>query len=67
VLLSRGGEQVSVDELVDAQWPQEPPRSPVRSTHGTIHWLRKALDEPGEPSRIITTPAGYALHISTTP
>src|SRR3954454_19004555 len=64
-LISRAGETVCVDALVDAVWDGRPPRSAAKTLQGYVVHLRQALagvtDEP--PALIVTSHAGYRLQV----
>ncbi|GAB3431798.1 AfsR/SARP family transcriptional regulator [Flindersiella endophytica] len=58
VLLARAPEPVCVAELVDALWPNAPPRNAYKNVQIYISRLKREL---GEPDLIIRGPAGYAI------
>ncbi|EXG82104.1 AfsR/SARP family transcriptional regulator [Cryptosporangium arvum] len=65
LLLARAGSNVSVSELIDALWEEDPPTSAVNVVHRHIGMLRRVI-EPDLPVRmvgnyIIRTAAGYRL------
>jgi DNA-binding SARP family transcriptional activator/Tfp pilus assembly protein PilF len=57
-LLSRAGESVPVNDLVDALWPDEPPVNAVKTVQIYVHRLRRRLREP---ELILRRPTGYAI------
>ncbi len=57
LLASSAGKTVSVDQLIDGLWGEEPPPTARKSLQVHISALRKSLDE----SAIITTDGGYEL------
>lgn len=61
------GESVSSDSLLDALWGQTPPPSALATLHGYIYTLRKSLEPARErkepPTVVVTTHAGYSLHL----
>jgi DNA-binding SARP family transcriptional activator len=59
LLLARAGQPVSVSELVDLVWGEDPPLSAVNIVHRHIGMLRR-LFEPGLPTRT----AGRWLRVS---
>jgi predicted ATPase/DNA-binding SARP family transcriptional activator len=56
VLLSRAGEVVTVDTMVDALWGDDPPKSAVASLRTYVSRLRTSLGDD-----LATRGAGYAL------
>jgi len=61
-LVSRVGEVVSVDALVEAVWDGSPPRSASKTLQGYIVHLRHALSAADDASlAIVTTGVGYRL------
>ncbi|SCG77420.1 AfsR/SARP family transcriptional regulator [Micromonospora humi] len=65
LLLTRAGSVVSLTELVDMLWDQDPPRSAANVIHRYIGLLRRAI-EPDLPVRAVGTylvrqAAGYRL------
>lgn len=67
MLLARAGSVVSVTELVDALWPDDPPASAVNVVHRYIGALRRLI-EPELPVRstgryLIRHAAGYQLRV----
>lgn len=50
---------MSVDRLVDALWPDDPPRSAVGNLRVYVHELRQALGA----DRISSAAPGYTLHV----
>ena len=56
-LATRAGHPVSVDELIDALWGDQPPASAAKILQGCIVRLRKELG----PEAIDTAPQGYVL------
>ncbi|MEI5101192.1 AfsR/SARP family transcriptional regulator [Streptomyces sp. PmtG] len=65
MLLLREGRTVSMDELVDGLWGENPPRSEHRAVLTYISRLRTAFDpgrRPGDSSTVLPSmPGGYAL------
>ncbi|WP_205650571.1 BTAD domain-containing putative transcriptional regulator [Actinoplanes solisilvae] len=67
MLLANAGSVVSVSELVDTLWEEEPPTSAVNVVHRYIGMLRR-LFEPGLPIRatgdyLVRQAAGYQLRV----
>ena len=68
VLLARAGSVVSVAELVDAVWGEDPPASAVNVVHRCVGVLRRLI-EPGLPVRaagryLVRQAAGYRLRVT---
>ncbi|MFG2004730.1 BTAD domain-containing putative transcriptional regulator [Spirillospora sp. NPDC048911] len=60
VLLARGAQVTTTDELMSELWGEHPPRRATASLHVYISQLRKFLARPGqEGSPIVTRPPGY--------
>ncbi len=62
VLLLRGG-SVLVDELVQALWPSDPPRSAVPGVRTFVSRLRRSLAEAGHAEVIQAVPGGYRMAV----
>ncbi|GAA0222243.1 AfsR/SARP family transcriptional regulator [Cryptosporangium japonicum] len=67
LLLARAGANVSVSELVDTLWEDDPPTSAVNVVHRSIGMLRRMI-EPGLPVRttgnyVVRGPSGYRLQV----
>jgi DNA-binding SARP family transcriptional activator len=60
VLALRLGEAVSQDQLVEALWSEQAPRSAANALQNYVLRLRRAL-RPVEGVQIVTDPAGYRL------
>jgi DNA-binding SARP family transcriptional activator len=61
-LLFRAGALVTLDELVDAVWDDEPPAAAVGTVRTYIHRLRRALEtDPGRPSVLRSLGGGYTM------
>lgn len=58
VLVAAGGHSVGIDTLVDAVWPEEPPRSAVPTVRTLVSRLRRHLAD-----RLVTTTSGYGLRL----
>ena len=61
-LLLRAGRVVSLDELADALWGAEPPRSARVTMQNYIKRLRQTLGDQGD-GRIVTRPHGYLIRV----
>jgi DNA-binding SARP family transcriptional activator len=59
-LLARANETVSIARLVDALWPEHPPRSAEHAIAVYVSRLRKAL---GDPTRVRARAGGYELRV----
>jgi DNA-binding SARP family transcriptional activator len=67
LLLLRRGHVVSVDRLVDAVWPQDPPASVATSLQVYVSNLRRLLRaDPDGPPPIVRRPPGYVLEAGET-
>lgn len=69
VLLLREGAQASVDELIDAVWGTEAPRSAEKAVRTYVYRLRRALqpdaaDAVATPPVIETVGNGYVMRVS---
>lgn len=58
VLLCHRNQLVSVDRLIDALWPNDPPKVPVKDVQVLVHRLRRAL---GDDERIANAGSGYRI------
>jgi basic membrane lipoprotein Med (substrate-binding protein (PBP1-ABC) superfamily)/DNA-binding SARP family transcriptional activator len=61
ILLLHVGEIVSVDRLIEALWPERPPRTAAHSIQIYVSELRKALTPLAAGDRIVTRLPGYQL------
>lgn len=54
---------VSVEEIVDALWGDNPPPSATRTVHSLVSRLRRALgaENPGQGAALVTREPGYVL------
>ncbi|MEU4557088.1 winged helix-turn-helix domain-containing protein [Actinoplanes sp. NPDC023936] len=60
LLALRAGQPVGVSELIDALWPEDPPRSARNTLQSHVARLRARL---GSATLITHEPAGYCLHV----
>jgi len=60
ILLTRAGEVVSTDRLLDELWGDAPPASGVKALQVRVSQLRKAL---GRSDVVVTHPHGYLLNV----
>ncbi|MFE2298785.1 BTAD domain-containing putative transcriptional regulator [Streptomyces sp. NPDC059445] len=63
VLLTRPNAPVSVEELTDAVWPDDPPRTARKNLQAYVSTLRRVLD-PDDLGRLSHGPGGYVLHLT---
>jgi len=64
LLLCRCGGVVLVDQLIDAVWWDNPPRTAHKNIQVYIAHLRKLLAAHGQPDRIRFSPPGYQLRLT---
>ncbi|MFI6858338.1 BTAD domain-containing putative transcriptional regulator [Streptomyces sp. NPDC050421] len=62
VLLTRPNTPVSLEELTDAVWPDDPPRTARKNLQVYVSTLRRVLD-PDDLGRLRHCPGGYVLHL----
>ncbi|MFD8685702.1 BTAD domain-containing putative transcriptional regulator [Streptomyces sp. NPDC059651] len=62
VLLTRPNTPVSLEELTDAVWPDDPPRTARKNLQVYVSTLRRVLD-PDDLGRLHHGPGGYVLHL----
>ncbi|WP_370961681.1 BTAD domain-containing putative transcriptional regulator [Amycolatopsis sp. cg9] len=65
LLLLRHNSLISVNQLMDALWPDEAPVSARKMLHNAVSGLRKLLasDDSAEPPLLLTRSPGYLLRI----
>ncbi|MEE4495570.1 AfsR/SARP family transcriptional regulator [Streptomyces sp. BE230] len=63
VLLTRPNTPVSLEELTDAVWPDDPPRTARKNLQVYVSTLRRVLD-PDDLGRLHHGPGGYVLHLT---
>lgn len=61
LLALNAGRTVSVDQLTDALWDDDPPASATSSMHAYVSNLRRILRRPGKTATIIRQGSGYSL------
>ncbi|MEN3356603.1 MAG: hypothetical protein V7637_585 [Mycobacteriales bacterium] len=61
MLALHAGTIVATPRLVDALWPDDPPRTAVRTLHSHAARVRKALADCGLPETLRTREPGYLL------
>jgi DNA-binding SARP family transcriptional activator len=59
LLLTRAGEVVSTDRLIDQLWPDDPPRTAANALQYHVSQLRKSLGA----ERIVTRSPGYLIRV----
>ena len=66
VLVLRAGQVVSVPDLIDAIWPDDPPVTSRQQVQTAVSVLRRAIGDHRRPvadRRILTHPPGYLLRV----
>lgn len=64
MLALHAGRLVTVDELVDELWPEDPPRSAVPNVRSYAANLRRTLEStPGRHAAVVREPGGYRLTV----
>ena len=65
-LVAAGGRVVTIDELADSLWDDQPPRSPGKALQTYVLRLRNALEPErrGVPTIVVTEGSGYRLAVS---
>ncbi|WP_406099323.1 BTAD domain-containing putative transcriptional regulator [Streptomyces sp. NBC_01013] len=63
VLLTRPNTPVSMEELTDAVWPDDPPRTARKNLQVYVSTLRRVLD-PEDLGRLHHGPGGYVLQLT---
>jgi DNA-binding SARP family transcriptional activator len=66
-LLLSEGSRVSLDELIDAVWGDDSPRSAVQAIRTYIHRLRRILEPEGARSEPVITLLGNGYSLRTSP
>jgi DNA-binding SARP family transcriptional activator len=64
MLALRANRVVSVDQLIDVVWGDDPPASSRGQVQTSISALRKLLGDAGLPEAIKTRPSGYVLEVA---
>ena len=65
LLLLNANHVVSVDQLIDEVWGDEPPASGAKAVQVRVSQLRKAFVEAGIGELISTRPPGYVIELGT--
>jgi predicted ATPase/DNA-binding SARP family transcriptional activator len=63
ILLIHAGEVVSADRLIEELWGGDLPGNPANALQVVVSRVRKALEDPAGPGRIVTRKPGYALQV----
>jgi DNA-binding SARP family transcriptional activator/tetratricopeptide (TPR) repeat protein len=66
VLALSAGAVVGIARLVDALWPDDPPRTAVRTLHSHAARVRSAFAACGLPDTLVTRGSGYLLDVPRT-
>jgi DNA-binding SARP family transcriptional activator/tetratricopeptide (TPR) repeat protein len=64
VLLCEANRVVSIDHLIDAIWPGDPPPTARTQVQICVSWLRRELAQIGCNEAIITRVPGYVLQVA---
>jgi DNA-binding SARP family transcriptional activator len=64
LLLCRCGDTVRIDQLIDAVWWDNPPRTARKNIQVYVAHLRKFLAAHGQPDRIRSVTPGYQLRLT---
>jgi len=63
ILLIHAGEVVSADRLIEELWGTDLPGNPSNALQVVVSRVRRALDVPAGPSRLVTRKPGYVLDL----
>ncbi|MGM1063173.1 BTAD domain-containing putative transcriptional regulator [Saccharothrix sp. Mg75] len=65
MLVLEANRVVTIDEIVDSLWVDDPPATARTIVHGYVSRLRRMLEQadPAGSARILTTPPGYQLAV----
>src|SRR5215472_15982408 len=64
ILLIHAGEVVSADRLIEELWGDDLPGNPSNALQVVVSRVRKALEVPGGPSRLVTRKPGYLVEVA---
>jgi DNA-binding SARP family transcriptional activator len=64
ILLLNANRVVSIDQLIDELWGDEPPASGAKAVQVRISQLRKTLADAGIGELIVTRPPGYLVRLA---
>jgi DNA-binding SARP family transcriptional activator len=65
ILLMDPGRIVTLPELVDGIWADDPPDSAIANIRTYVHRLRRLLQMAGDsPTRLVSHPAGYEINVA---
>ena len=63
ILLIHAGEVVSADRLIEEPWGSDLPGNPSNALQVVVSRVRKALEDPASPVRLVTRKPGYLLDV----
>jgi predicted ATPase/DNA-binding SARP family transcriptional activator len=63
ILAIHAGEVVSADRLIEELWGSDLPGHPANALQVVVSRVRKALEDPARPGRLVTRKPGYVLDI----
>src|SRR5690242_16262433 len=63
VLLIHAGEVVAADRLIEDLWGGDIPGNPANALQVVVSRVRRALEIPGRPGRLVTRKPGYLLDV----
>ena len=63
LLLIHAGEVVAADRLIEELWGGDIPANPANALQVVVSRVRKALETPGSPGRLVTRKPGYLLDV----
>ena len=63
VLLIHAGEVVAADRLIEELWGSDIPGNPANALQVVVSRVRKALEVPDSPGRLVTRKPGYLLDV----
>jgi SARP family transcriptional regulator, regulator of embCAB operon len=63
ILLTRGNQVITIDQLISEIWGEQAPRRAVAGIHVYVSQLRKFLERPGYSNPLVTRSPGYILRV----
>lgn len=63
ILLIHAGEVVSADRLIEELWGSDLPNNPANALQVVVSRVRKVVEDPGSPGRLVTCKPGYVLSV----